>query len=201
VDRPAPDGGRRSSGRPLRPGTRGYLRPSAGTSAARAPRARTDLSRRARRVLATRVGLASVDLDLPPARVDLRTYGHDLELTSLVLELEREFGPDRVRTEREMRASDTSPGRPAGQRPSFAVSLTGARGQLQLTPAGYPRLHFPRLCGDRREDRGRPIARGRARAHGQGASAPAPHPRRLRRGQAHRIGPLLRARRPRPESS
>jgi hypothetical protein len=42
-----------------------------------------------------------------------------------------------------MRALDTSPGRPAGERPSFAVSLTGARGQLQLTPAGYPRLHFP----------------------------------------------------------
>jgi hypothetical protein len=150
--------------------------------------------------LATRVGLASVDLDLPPARVDLRTYGHDLELTSLVLELEREFGPDRVRTEREMRASDTSPGRPAGQRPSFAVSLTGARGQLQLTPAGYPAC-TSRLCGDRREGRGRPIARGRARAHGQGASATAPHPRRLRRGQTHRLDPLLRARRPRPESS
>ena len=93
--------------------------------------------------LASRVGLASVDLDLPPARVDLRTSTHDLELGSLVLELEREFGRDRVRTEREMRAADTSPGRPAGERPRFAVSLTGARGQLQLTPAGYPRLHFP----------------------------------------------------------
>jgi hypothetical protein len=93
--------------------------------------------------LATRVGLASVDLDLPPARTDLRTYAHDLELSWLVLGLEREFGPDRVRTEREMRAADTSPGRPAGERPRFAVSLTGARGQLYLTPAGYPRLHFP----------------------------------------------------------
>jgi hypothetical protein len=93
--------------------------------------------------LATRVGLACVDLEVPPARVDLRTYAHDLELGSLVLELEREFGRDRVRTEREMRAADTSPGRPAGELPRFAVSLTGARGQLQLTPAGYPRLHFP----------------------------------------------------------
>src|SRR5919205_2302617 len=32
--------------------------------------------------LASRVGLASVDLDLPPARVDLRTSTHDLELGS-----------------------------------------------------------------------------------------------------------------------
>jgi hypothetical protein len=93
--------------------------------------------------VATRIGLASVDLDLPPARVDLRTYAHDLELGSLVLGLEREFGADWVKTEREMRAADAAPGRPAGKRPRFAVSLTGARGQLQLTPSGYPRLHFP----------------------------------------------------------
>jgi hypothetical protein len=92
--------------------------------------------------LATRIGLASVDLELPSARVDLRTYAHDLELSWLVLGLEREFGRDWVRTEREMRALDTSPGRPAGERPSFAISLTGARGQLQLTRSGYPRLHF-----------------------------------------------------------
>jgi hypothetical protein len=89
------------------------------------------------------MGLASVDLELPAARVDLRSYAHDVQLGSLVLGLEREFGRDRVKTEREMRVADTAPGRPAGERPSFAVSLTGARGQLQLTPAGYPRLHFP----------------------------------------------------------
>jgi hypothetical protein len=93
--------------------------------------------------LATRVGLASADLELPPARVDLRTYAHDVEVGWLVVGLEREFGPDRVRTEREMRTFDTAPGRPPGVRPSFAVSLSGARGQLQFTPAGYPRLHFP----------------------------------------------------------
>jgi hypothetical protein len=42
--------------------------------------------------LATRIGLASVDLELPSARVDLRTYAHDLELSWLVLGLERELG-------------------------------------------------------------------------------------------------------------
>jgi hypothetical protein len=93
--------------------------------------------------LATRAGLALVDLDLPPARVDLRTYAHDLELASLVLELEREYGPDGVRTEREMRAEETPLGVTSPARPRFAVPLTGASGQLELTPARHPRLHFP----------------------------------------------------------
>jgi hypothetical protein len=93
--------------------------------------------------LATRPGLSIGDLELPPARIDVRTYAHELELSSVVVELEREFGPARVKTEREMRAAET----PLGSRPSnrqrFAVPLSGARGQLQLTPAGHPRLHFP----------------------------------------------------------
>ena len=93
--------------------------------------------------LATRSGLSIAELELPPARVDIRTYGHDLELSSVVIELEREFGPERVRTEREMRAADTDLGPPATKRLRFAVALSGARGQLQLTPAGHPRLHFP----------------------------------------------------------
>jgi hypothetical protein len=93
--------------------------------------------------LATRVGLALVEVDLPPARVDLRTYAHDLELPSLVVDLEREFGPVRVRSEREMRAADTPPDERSSTRPRFAVPLSGARGQLQLTPVGHPRLHFP----------------------------------------------------------
>jgi hypothetical protein len=63
--------------------------------------------------VATRTGLAAVDLGLPPARVDLRTYDHDLELAALVVELEREFGAQRLRTERELRAADTAPGRSA----------------------------------------------------------------------------------------
>jgi hypothetical protein len=93
--------------------------------------------------LATRPGLALVDLDLPPARVDLRTYTHDVELASLVLELEREYGPDSVRTEREMRAAETPLGVTSSARPRFAVRLAGASGQLELTPARHPRLHFP----------------------------------------------------------
>jgi hypothetical protein len=92
---------------------------------------------------ATRAGLALVDLALPPAHMDLRTYAHDVELSSLVVELEREFGRERVRSEREVRTADTAVGTaPTGQ-PRFAVPLSGARGQLQLTPAGHARLHLP----------------------------------------------------------
>lgn len=91
----------------------------------------------------TRAGLATVDLALPPARVDIRTYAHDIELSWLVIELEREFGDDRLATEREMRASDTPLGAAPAERPRFAVPLASRRGQLQLTPVGYPRLHFP----------------------------------------------------------
>jgi hypothetical protein len=42
--------------------------------------------------LATRAGLAFVDLALPPSCIDLRTYDHDLELSGLVAELESELG-------------------------------------------------------------------------------------------------------------
>lgn len=93
--------------------------------------------------LATHLGLASVELALPPARIDLRTYEHDLELSALVVELEREFGSDRVVTEREMRSADTPIGSPPVSKPRFAVPLTSSHGQLQLTPNGHPRLHFP----------------------------------------------------------
>lgn len=91
----------------------------------------------------TRAGLATVDLALPPARVDVRTYDHDLGLSSLVIELETEFGRDRVTTEREMRSVDAPLGAGPRAQPRFAVALTGGRDQLQLTPVGYPRLHFP----------------------------------------------------------
>jgi hypothetical protein len=93
--------------------------------------------------LATRSGLSIGNLELPPARIDIRTYAHDLELSSLVVQIEREFGPERVKTEREMRAADTALGSTPPIRERFAVPLSGARGQLQLTPAGHARLHFP----------------------------------------------------------
>lgn len=103
--------------------------------------------------LATRAGLAAVDLELPPARIDLRTYTHDLKLTSLVSELESEHRRERVSTEREMRAADAPVGGTPAEGPRFAIPLAGAHGQLQLTPAGRQRLHFPdcavaRRCGE-----------------------------------------------------
>lgn len=93
--------------------------------------------------LATKAGLATVHLGMPPARVDLRTYHHDLELSCLVLELEREFGAASVVTEREMRVRDAPVSDAPAEYPAFAVPLGRGRGQLQLTPAGHPRLHFP----------------------------------------------------------
>jgi hypothetical protein len=73
----------------------------------------------------------------------VRTYDHDLALSSLVIALEREFGTNRLTTEREMRSADTPLGAAPVQHPGFAVPLAGARGQMQLTPVGHPRLHFP----------------------------------------------------------
>jgi hypothetical protein len=83
--------------------------------------------------LATRVGLAAVELNLPPARVDLRTYVHDLGAVDLCVELEREFSAELVVTERELRSRDT-----AAERPRYAVML----GQ-QTTRRG---LHFSDLA-------------------------------------------------------
>lgn len=123
--------------------------------------------------LATRVGLAVAELDLPPARVDVRTYEHDLELSYLVIELEREFGAGRLATEREMRAADTPLGAAPVERPRFAVALMSAGGQMQLTPVGHARLHFPD-CAIAGTDHDDPIlavelertAKGRARLRG-----------------------------------
>lgn len=122
---------------------------------------------------ATRAGLATVDLGLPPARVDVRTYEHDVDLSSLVIALEHEFRVDRVTTEREMRAADTPLGAAPAERPRYAVSLARANGQMPLTPAGHPRLHFPD-CAVRSADGHQCIlaielertAKGRARLNG-----------------------------------
>jgi len=48
-----------------------------------------------------------------------------------------------VITEREMRAADCPLGAPPREQPRFALPLGNGRGQLQLTPAGAPRPHFP----------------------------------------------------------
>ncbi len=75
------------------------------------------------------------------------TYEHQVEAASLAIALEREFAPDRVVTEREIRSLDT--GR---ERPELAVRLPGA-------PRGrYPRLHFPDLAVLGADERGRPLA-------------------------------------------
>ena len=94
--------------------------------------------------LATRSGLDVADVPLPAASVDLRTYAHDLELTSLVTELEQKAPTGTaVWTERELRSVDAPAGRPPGRyEPRFAVEL-GQANQLRLTPAGSPRVHFP----------------------------------------------------------
>lgn len=92
--------------------------------------------------LATREGLAAVELALPAARIDLRTYGHDLGATGLMVELEREFAPELVVTERELRSHDMTV-----ERPRYAVML-GA----QTTRRG---LHFPDLAVERSD--GRPL--------------------------------------------
>src|SRR3954471_6058526 len=53
--------------------------------------------------LATKAGLEFAELELPAARVNLWSYIHAVELVWLYIDLEREFGPDRVLTERQIR--------------------------------------------------------------------------------------------------
>ena len=120
--------------------------------------------------LATGDGLQFADVALPPASIDLRTYDHDLEMVALVGKIERE-GRGRVLTEREVRAIDTPAGRSAGSyRPRYAA-LLGQGGQLQLTPSGAPRVHFPDAVIVDENDRATAIelertAKGRTRLRG-----------------------------------
>jgi hypothetical protein len=85
--------------------------------------------------VATAAGLELAGLRLPPARVDLRTYEHDLQAVWLLLALEAAHGPAALVTERELRAADT--GRDG---PRYAAAL-GDR-----LPSGQPRLHLPDLA-------------------------------------------------------
>lgn len=84
--------------------------------------------------LATGAWLATAGVRLPPARIDIRTYRHDRVATAVSIDLEREFGPAALVTERELRARDAA----APDRPRYAVRI-GA----QVTRRG---LHFPDLA-------------------------------------------------------
>lgn len=84
--------------------------------------------------LATVHGLATAGVGLPRARIDIRTYRHDRIATGVSIDLEREFGPVAVVTERELRAREAT----GSERLRYAVRL-GA----QTTRRG---LHFPDLA-------------------------------------------------------
>jgi hypothetical protein len=104
----------------------------------------------------TRAGLAMIDSDLPPPRIDLRCYKHDIGVAWLWLAASRgAFGRvQRVVSEREMRSSDATRaaadrtaavgGERASEagddrRPPFGVRLGGTG------PGGLARLHYPDL--------------------------------------------------------
>jgi hypothetical protein len=103
----------------------------------------------------TRAGLAMIDSDLPPPRIDLRSYEHDIGVAWLWLAASRGgFGnAERVVSEREMRsrdavrlAADRAAARgeargdiEAAREPLFGVRLGG------FGPGGLIRLHYPDL--------------------------------------------------------
>jgi hypothetical protein len=122
----SPADGHGSPGRgTLRPGPRGRVRAPRRPSSTGLPGAPSDLSRDTRRLSGVASRPCSVGIELPPARIDVRTYDHDLALSSLVIALEREFGTNRLTTEREMRSADTPLGAAPVQHPGFAVPLAG----------------------------------------------------------------------------
>lgn len=94
--------------------------------------------------IATREGHQAADLELPVMRPSLGGYWHTIEATSLLVELEREFGRDLVLTEREIRAIE----RPGD--PIYAIKMAGyGPGQ---------RLHYPDLIVLDQDERHRPLA-------------------------------------------
>ncbi len=86
----------------------------------------------------TRRGLAAIGSPLPPPRVDLSTYAHDVGVAWLWLGArDGVFGPLReVIGERTLRSRDR-PGRPST--PPLAVRMGG------VGPGGLERLHYPDL--------------------------------------------------------
>jgi hypothetical protein len=88
----------------------------------------------------TRSGLALIGSELPPPRIDLRCFRHDIGAAWLWLAAARgAFGRlERVVSEREMRSRDGAAAA-AGEPPPFGVRLGG------LGPRGKVRLHYPDL--------------------------------------------------------
>lgn len=106
--------------------------------------------------LATVAGLQTAAVELPRARVDIRTYRHDRIAVEVLVELEREFGRERLVTERELRSREGQ----GSEGLRYAVRLGG-----EATRRG---LHFPDLAVE--SENGRPLVvevelavKGRAR--------------------------------------
>jgi len=95
---------------------------------------RLDLLRREPSLLrATRAGLRYAGLGLPLAVVSPGAVDHWLRCASTAQQLAREFGPERILTERELRLIERLEGRPI------------ASAKLGELPSGHPRLHRPDL--------------------------------------------------------
>lgn len=90
--------------------------------------------------LATKTGLEFAELSLPAARLNLWSYAHAVELVWLYVDLAREFGSDRILTERQIR---TLEGRAAWE---AERSHARYRPGHALAGNGGPRsLHYPDL--------------------------------------------------------
>lgn len=83
---------------------------------------------------ATRAGLRYAGLGLPVAIVSPGAVDHWLRCASTAQQLAREFGPERILTERELRLMERLEGRPI------------ASAKLGELPSGHPRLHRPDLA-------------------------------------------------------
>ena len=93
--------------------------------------------------LATKAGLGFARLELPVARLSLWSYVHAVELVWLSIDLEREFGQERVLTERQVRAAE---GRAAWE---ARRSHERHRPRYALAGDGGPRsLHIPDLADE-----------------------------------------------------
>lgn len=68
----------------------------------------------------TKQGLSEAGLPLEPARIDTRSYDHDLEAAGLCICLEEAFGEDSVLTEREIRSHDSRV-----PDPEYSISVKG----------------------------------------------------------------------------